>query len=41
MAKRKPLTGERRLTATQVGGFIVLPLIAMLTMVVLLLLTKG
>lgn len=42
MAKR-PLSrrAERRLTATQVAGFIVLPVMAMLAMVVILLVMKG
>ena len=39
--KTKPLAAERRLTATQVTGFIILPLVCMLAMVVVLLLTKG
>lgn len=42
MVKRlSPAARERRLTATQVAGFIIVPLVCMLAMVVVLLVTKG
>lgn len=40
MAPKRPHS-ERRLTATQVAGFIILPLIGMVCMVVVLLAMKG